>query len=99
MNRTIHPLARLTALATAVLGLVLVAASRAVAMNPVPDPGGAGGAGGVPEGPSAAAVQPITDNSVSALQWVAFVVAVLGALAIGAALMNLAQRRRSQLAH
>jgi hypothetical protein len=49
------------------------------------------------QGPSTTTpVQPVTDNSVGALQWVLFVAAVLGAFAIGAALMHLAQRRRAE---
>ena len=43
-------------------------------------------------------IQPVTDNSVSVQQWVLFTAAVLGALAIGAVLMHLTQRRRAQLA-
>lgn len=96
MNRTTHPFIRLAVLATTVLGLVLVTAGHAAAINPRPDPGGPGG---VYEGPGTSSVQPVTDSSVGALQWVLFAAAVLGALAIGAALLHLVQRHRRQLAH
>src|SRR5262245_33444196 len=94
MNRPPRPFARLALLATTVLGILLVTAGQAAAMYP-PDPGGGGR---VYEAPSPAQIQPVTDNSVSVQQWVLFTAAVLGALAIGAALMHLTQRRRAQLA-
>ncbi|MGH3444270.1 MAG: hypothetical protein ACRDPB_02735 [Nocardioidaceae bacterium] len=91
MNRTSHRFARLAALATMVLGLVLVTVGPAAARI-LPDPSGPGD---VPGGRSTASVQQVTDSSVSPLPWVLFAVAVLGALVIGAALM----RHRGQLAH
>lgn len=96
MNRTTHPLTRLAALATIVMALVIVTAGQAAAMRPDPAPADPGG---VYHGPSRASVQLVTDNSVSALQWVLFVAAVTGALLIGAGLMHLAHRQRAQLAH
>jgi hypothetical protein len=96
MNRTKLLFTRLAAVATVVLGLALVAAGQASAMPPPPDPGGSGG---VPQGPSPAPVQQITDNSISALQWVLVAAALVSALAIGAALMRQVQRHRRQLAH
>jgi ABC-type cobalamin transport system permease subunit len=96
MNRTIHPVTRLATLATIVMALVLVTAGRAAAMRPDPAPADPGGAY---DGPSRASVVLVPDNSVSILQWVLFVAAVTGALLIGAGLMHLAQRRRTQLAH
>jgi hypothetical protein len=92
MNRTTHPLTRLAVLATIALGLVLVTAGQAAAKS-LPDPGGAGGGS---QAPTPTPVQTVADNSVSSLQWVLLVTAVLGALAIGAALMHLAQGRRAE---
>ncbi len=89
MDRTTHAIVRLAVLATTVMGLVLVTAGQAAAAYLIlPDPGG----GGTYQGPTP--VQPATDNSAAPLQWVLFVAAVLGALAIGAALTHLAQGRR-----
>jgi hypothetical protein len=96
MRHTIHPLTRLAVLATTVLGLVLVTAGQAAAMNPPPDPGGPGGGY---EGSSTVPIQWVSDSSVSGLQWVLFAAAVLGAFAVGAAVMHLAQHHRRQLAH
>jgi hypothetical protein len=89
MNRTRHPFSRLAALATTALGLLLLTAGQATAQRPVPGPGGTGSA--------PAPVQPSIDASVSVLQWTLFAVALLAALVIGAALMNLAQRHRITL--
>lgn len=99
MNRTTHPFIRLAVLATTALSLLLVTAGRAAARYP-PDHVGqpSSGSGGLYQTPIPAPVEPVTEHSVSALQWVLFFAAVLGALAIGAALMHLAQRRHPQLA-
>jgi hypothetical protein len=101
MNRTIHLFTHVATLATIVLGLMLVTAGQAAAQYPHPDAGGSrGGGGGVTyEGTIPAPMQSVTETSVGTLQWVLFAAAVLGAVAIGAALMHLAQRRRAQLAH
>lgn len=98
MNHTTHPLARLAALATTVLGLVLVSAGHAAARNLPGDPSGPGG---TYDGPGTASVQPptLTDGSMSALQWVLFAAAVLAALVIGAALTHIAERHRVAIAH
>ena len=92
MKRTTHRLTRLAVLATTAPCLALVTAGQAAAVN-LPDPGGPSGVG---QGPTPTLVQTVTDNSISALQWVQFVAAVLSALAIGAALMHLAHRRRAE---
>jgi len=92
MKQTTHRLTRLTVLATTAPCLVLVTAGHAAAVN-LPDPGGPSG---VYRGPTQTPVQTVTDNSISAVQWMLFVAVVLSALAIGAALMHLAQRRRAE---
>lgn len=91
MNRTTHHVTRLAALATTVLGLLVVTTGRALAQNPVPGPGGTGSPH---DAPVPAPAQPIVEASISVLQWTLFATAVVAALVIGAALMNLAQRRR-----
>lgn len=96
MRHTIHPFTRLAVLATTVVSLVLVTTGQSAAMNPPPDPSGPGGGY---DGSSTVPIQSVSDSSLSGLQWVLFAVAVLGAFAIGAALMHLAQRHRRQLAH
>lgn len=95
MNHTRRHLTTLSTLAATILGLVLVTAGQAAAMRPEPGPTGPVGAGQTSGAPSAL---PVTDSSISALQWVLFVAVVLGALLVGAALTHLAQRRRIQLA-
>ena len=97
MNRRIHPLSRLLALATTILGLVLVTASRAAAMRP--DPPAPADPGSVHERLGTTSVLRVTDSSIDALQWALFAAAVVGALLIGAACMHLAERHRAQLAH
>jgi hypothetical protein len=96
MNRTRRQLARLTALAATILGLVLVTAAQASAMRPEPGPTGPGSVSQPPGTPS---VLHVSENSVSVLQWVLFAAAVIGALLIGAAMMQVSQRRRARLAH
>jgi uncharacterized protein YdeI (BOF family) len=96
MNRKIRPFTRLTSLATIALTLVLVTAGHAAAMRP--DPAPTDPAGGY-KGPSGASELVVTNSSVSALQWVLFAVALIGALLVGAALMRLSQRHRVLLAH
>ena len=96
MNSKSRHLARLSGLVATILGMVFFTASQAMAMRPDPGPVGANG---VPEGSGAQSVLRVTDSSISVLQWVLFAVVVIAALLIGAALTNLAQRRRTQLAH
>lgn len=96
MNRTTRPFTRLAALATIVVGLVLVTAGQAMALRPDPSPADPGG---LSDGPTRASVLLVTDSSISALQWSLFVAAVIGALLLGAALTHLAQRRRRQPVH
>jgi hypothetical protein len=96
MFRKTRPFTRIAVLASTVLGLLFVTAGQAAAIYPRPEPSGTGSAY---DGPGTAQVQTVTDNSVSAMQWVLFTAAILGAIAIGAALMHLVQRRRVQLAH
>jgi hypothetical protein len=94
MNHTTRPLARLVALATTALGLLLLTAGQALAQRPVPGPDGTGAAPApAVQGP----VQPTVDASISVLQWTLFAVAVLAALVVGAALMKLALRHRDAL--
>lgn len=96
MNRTTRHLTRIVGLAVTMLALVVVTAGQASAMRPEPVPAdpdsGYRGAG-------TQSVLRVTDSSVSALQWVLLAAVVVAALAIGAALMHLAQRRRTQFAH
>jgi ABC-type cobalamin transport system permease subunit len=95
MNHTTRPFTRLAALATIVVALVLVTAGQAAAMRPDPAPADPGS---VYDGPSRASVLLVTDSSVSVLQWVLFVAAVVGALLVGAGLTHVAHRRRAQVA-
>jgi hypothetical protein len=96
MFRKTRPVTRIAVLASTVLGLLFVTAGQAAAIYPRPEPSGTGH---VYDGADPAQVQTVTDNSVSAMQWVLFAAVVLAALAIGGALMHLAQRRRVQPAH
>jgi hypothetical protein len=92
MNRTFHPLIRLTVLATAVVGLVLFTAGRATAVYPHSGTGSAPGS--VYQPPIPAPVQPVADSSDRTFQWVLFAAAVLGALAIVAVVADVLVRRR-----
>lgn len=95
MNRTTVLFTRLAALATVAVGLLFVTAGQAAAqLLRVPGPDGAGT---VHHTSTPAPAGPISDASVSVLQWTIVAVAVVGALVIGAALMHLAQRRRGAL--
>jgi hypothetical protein len=88
---------RVATVATTVVGLLLVTAGQAVAMRPIPDPGGQA----APKPTTTTTqVHSVVDASLSTLQWVLFVAAIVIALAVGAGLMHLAERRahRSQFA-
>jgi hypothetical protein len=88
---------RVTAVATTVLGLILGIAGRAAAMYPPPpDPVGRPAPNQTPTSTPALTV---VDGSPTTLQWVVFVAMIVVALAAGAALMHLVNRRaRGQLA-
>jgi hypothetical protein len=89
---------RVAAVATTVLGLILVTAGTAAAMYPPPpDPVGQPAAN---QPPTLTRVQTVVDGSPSTLQLVVFVATIVAALAAGAALMHLLERRahRGQLA-
>lgn len=94
----IHSLAtRVAAVATTVLGLILVTAGKAAAMYPPSDPVGR------PAPKHTAAVTPVQTvvyGSNGPLLWVVFVATAVVALAVGAALMHLVEHRahRGQLA-
>jgi hypothetical protein len=98
MNSKSRHLTRLSGLTATIVGMVFltVSASQAAAMRPDPGPGGSNS---VSEGSGTQSVLRVTENSVSVLQWVLFVVVVIAAFLIGAALTHLAQRRRIHLAH
>ena len=83
--------ARVAAVATAVVGLILVTAGEAAAMYPPPpDPVGQPAPS---KPPTVTPVLTVVDGSPSTLQWVAFVATIVVALAAGAALMHLVERR------
>ena len=96
MNSKSRHLTRLFGLVTTILGTLVFTASRAAAVLPGPAPAAPKGG---PEGSGTQPVLRISENSVSVLQWVIFTLVVVAALLIGAALTNLAQRRRTQMAH
>lgn len=96
MNRTSRQFTRLAVFAATILGLVLATAAQSSAMRP--DPGPTGPDSGI-QAAGASPVIHITESSVSAVLWVLFAVAVIGALLLGAAMMQVVQRRRARLAH
>ena len=92
MNRTTHLFTRLVALTTVGVATLFATASHAAArVVPLPDVPGPEGPGPVHGAPAPAG--PTVAASISVLQWTLFAIALLGAFAIGAALMHVAQRR------
>jgi hypothetical protein len=81
---------RLTAITTAVLGVLLVTAGQALALNPPPDQGHGAPTRHVPTMATAHVASTGWDNPI---QWVVLAAALLVAAAVGAGLMRLADRR------
>jgi hypothetical protein len=96
MNSTSRHLTRISGLVATIVGTMVFTASQAAAMRPAPDPGP--GTARATAGTGSQSVLRVTDSSISGVQWVLFAVLVVAAIAIGAALTHLAQRRRTRLA-
>ena len=96
MFRNHRSFARLAALATVALAVVLATAGQAAAMRPEPGPTGPGSVSTAATHPSAVLV---THNSLSLLQWMLFAATLVVALVVGAALARVAQRRSLQPTH
>jgi len=96
MFRNNRSFARLAALATIALAVVLATAGQAAAMRPEPGPTGPGSVYTAATHPSAVLV---THNSLSVLQWMLFAAALVVALVAGVVLARIAQRRSLQPTH